>query len=104
MSDSFTSAVSENPLTLRRRARRFMVGAIVTWVVFLIVVLGSVAGSAVSSSQDASEVNGAEIAGRIIALMLMLGVPIVLGVLLTVRSSRLYKRAAAIELRDASSY
>ena len=55
-------------------------------------------------AHDPDVLNGAEIAGRIIALMLMLGVPIVLGVLLTVRSSRLYKRAAAIELRDASSY
>jgi heme/copper-type cytochrome/quinol oxidase subunit 2 len=103
MSDRSTPTVFENPIRLRRRARGFLIGAIVAWVVFLLVVLGSIAGS-MMSARTTAEVNGAEIAGRIIALVLMVGVPTVLGVLLTVRSATLYKRAATVELREASSY
>ncbi|MBF4634250.1 hypothetical protein ITJ38_07545 [Agreia pratensis] len=103
MSDPSAPTVFENPIMLRRRARGFMAAAIIAWVVVLLVLLGSLAGSMIAT-RFSGQVNGAEILGRIIALVLMLTVPTVLGVLFTVRSSRLYKRAAVVELREASSY
>ena len=90
------SSNAPDPRRLRRGATVTLVFAIVFWVIFVFLLLGSLLGLMRLAGQGL-ETNPGEIFGRIIAFVLFNGVPLALAIGLTVRQNTLRKRAAAIE-------
>jgi len=91
-----TTPVTPDPQRLRRSARNFLIWGIVFWALFALFLLGQLA-SALRPVQTGFEGNAAYAAGRIIGVLLFLGVPLVLAIVFTVKQNTLRKRAIAIE-------
>jgi hypothetical protein len=85
-----------DPRRLRRGATVTLVFAIVFWVLLVLLLLASLLALMRLAGQGL-EANPGEIFGRIIAFILLNGVPLALAIGLTVRQNTLRKRAAAIE-------